>query len=181
MHHKRCTQKEETVACQHSSPNVVPHPVIQVPNCEKKESHLQLRVKRPTPPHTTRSQIQHQKPELCSSMELFRPSFGHNVHHDLLSLLCFDIKLGHDCRDGHKCASELHPSSVPPSHVSLGGRRDPWIKTRLQQGNTMALMNTTRTILSMFFISIVNWTSAHFIITFNKREERIFLIETKGK
>ena len=25
-----------------------------------------------------------------------------------------------------QCASELHPSSAPPSHVSLGGRRDSW-------------------------------------------------------
>ena len=70
--------------CQHSSSHVVPHPVIQVPNCEKKESHLQLRVKRPTPSHTTLIQTQHQKPELCPSknLSLSPPSFGDTVHHD---------------------------------------------------------------------------------------------------
>ena len=77
-------QKKESLpfGCQHSSSNVVPHPVIQVPNCEEKQSHLQLRVKRPTPPHTTLVQTQHQKPELCSSKNLSPPSFGNGVHHD---------------------------------------------------------------------------------------------------
>ena len=77
-------KKKESLpfGCQHSSSNVVPHPVIQVPHCEEKESHLQLRVKRPTPPHTTLVQTQHQKPELCSSKNLSPPSFGNGVHHD---------------------------------------------------------------------------------------------------
>ena len=70
------------LGCQHSSSNVVPHPVIQVPNCEKKKSHLQLCVKRPIPSHTTLIQTQHQKPELCPSKNLSPPSLVDSVHHD---------------------------------------------------------------------------------------------------
>ena len=63
--------------CQRSSSNVVPHPVMQVPNCEKKESHLQLRVKRPTPSHTDekKSNVKKVKRRQKSLFDPFKKTF----------------------------------------------------------------------------------------------------------
>ena len=96
-------------SCQHSSPNVDPHPVMQVPAASRETSN--------SSPHYTDTNT------APKARTLFQQE---SLSAILLSLLSFDIKLiGARLPLRPKCASALHPSSVPPSHVSLGGRLGP--------------------------------------------------------
>ena len=166
-------KKKESLpfGCQHSSSNVVPHPVIQIPNCEKKRSHLQLCVKRPTPSHTTLIQTQHQKPELCPSKNLSPPSFGDSVHHDpnielwmpVPSLVCLQ-RSGQDGRWTDPGVNPWQPSCFMALLMALPNVYDPrrWSFRK----NATSLMSWSR-----LSDPSCNWTSAHFGMTWNGIEK----------
>ena len=181
MHCKRCNEKKKEslpFGCQHSSSNVVPYPVIHVPNCEKKKSHLQLCVKPPTPSHTTLIQTQHQKPELCPNKNLSLPSFGNNVQTSNSGCLCLRSCASNGramTADGQIQASiSGNPPCFMALLMALPNVYDPrrWGFRK----NATSLMSWSR-----LSDPSCNWTSAHFGITWNGIGKRKIFDQKKKK